>query len=133
MNRQQTQAIMELYHQCSDPKKPNIMLLEGPPGSGKSVVIANLIEQLRKGPNTKQRNLKILICAQSNGATDNITVILMNRREDLKVNLVRYGIDEKINQDAKTVSLRSLAIAKHDSLMRMNPETALLLDQVRIN
>jgi senataxin len=130
MNRQQTQAIMELYHQCSDPKKPNIMLLEGPPGSGKSVVIANLIEQLRKGPNTKQLNLKILICAQSNGATDNITVKIMNKREDLKINLVRYGIDEKINQDAKTVSLRSLAIAKHDSLMRMNPKTASLLDQV---
>jgi Cdc6-like AAA superfamily ATPase len=68
--------------------------LEGPTGSGKSVVIANLNEQVRKGPNTKQRNLKILICAQSNGATDNITVKLMNKTEDLKVNLVRYGIEE---------------------------------------
>lgn len=60
---------------------PSIMLVEGPPGTGKSYLISNLALQMIFGDETHNLNLKILICSGSNAAVDTITEKLLATRK----------------------------------------------------
>ncbi len=71
---------------------PDFAILEGPPGSGKTTTILELILQLIK------RNKRILLCASTHVAVDNVLERLRNM---VDVNPIRVGriiekVDEKV-------------------------------------
>ena len=79
-------------------------LLQGPPGSGKSTVLAVLTYFFSK---SKKQNHKILICAPSNQAVDNISALL--QKLNLKFVRVFSFARELRNENDKTNSLLDLA------------------------
>ena len=74
---------MQAYAQCLNISEPKLMLIEGPPGTGKSRLISNLIMQLRYGREIK-KGIKILLCAPSNNAVDLIAIKLSSLRQEMQ-------------------------------------------------
>lgn len=77
---------------CINLAVPNISLLDGGAGTGKTCMIANLALQLVYGDELR-RPLRILICSQSHGNINDITRKLMNIRDSTtsgKLNSVIY-------------------------------------------
>ncbi|XP_063697772.1 uncharacterized protein LOC134828717 [Culicoides brevitarsis] len=92
--------------------KPHVFLIEGPPGTGKSRLIASIIMQFVRSTENKNKNLRILVCAPSNNAVDVLTEKLITYRsrcqnpEDRKMlKIVRFG--DKIG--IKTVNEYSIS------------------------
>lgn len=75
LNKEQTQVLQSIYSQCLT-QTPAVSLVEGPPGTGKSRLIVNLILQLVFGKDVSRR-LRILVCAHSNAAVDILALKLM--------------------------------------------------------
>ena len=73
LNKSQENAIINCF-------KNKLSLIKGPPGTGKSTVLSILAFHLIK---LKQKNHKILICAPSNRAVDNIS-FLLQKLKDIK-------------------------------------------------
>lgn len=67
--------------------RPFVSLIEGPPGTGKTRLITNLVLQFLYGKEVAQP-LKILVCAPSNAAVDILTKNLIEARR-------KYIIDSK--------------------------------------
>lgn len=90
---------------------PHVFLIEGPPGTGKSRLIANMILQLFRNPNNRTKGFRILLCAPSNNAVDSLTEKLVEYRSKLKdeerrhFKLVRFG--EKCG--SKAVEIHSIS------------------------
>ena len=73
LNKSQEDAIIKCF-------KNKLSLIKGPPGTGKSTVLSILAFHLIK---LKKKNHKILICAPSNRAVDNIS-FLLQKLKDIK-------------------------------------------------
>ena len=58
---------------------PDFAILEGPPGSGKKHTICEIILQ------TIKRNMRILLCASTHVAVDNILEYLVNEEDVITV------------------------------------------------
>lgn len=70
-------------------KEPNVGLIIGPPGTGKTIVICNIILTLMsKLLATTNSKPKLLICAPSNEAVDAIVRRLVEIKKDLNSKLV---------------------------------------------
>lgn len=73
-------VLERVYWQCLEswksPSNSHLTLIEGPPGTGKSRLIVDLILQLIFGTENGKTK-KILICAASNSAVDLITSKLL--------------------------------------------------------
>lgn len=70
---------------------PDLAFLEGPPGSGKTITITELILQLiRQGK-------RVLLCASTHVAVDNV----LERLNDRSVLALRVGREHKISQSVK--------------------------------
>ena len=80
-------------------------LLQGPPGTGKSMVLAFLTYYFNKSK--KKQNHKIIICAPSNQAVDNISILL--QKLNIKFVRVLSSSKELKNENDKTNSLLDLA------------------------
>ena len=78
LNTRQLEAVSRITKAVSE-NNPKICLIRGPPGTGKSKVIVNIITQLLYGSDTKfiESGKKILVCAPSNTATDEIVLRLI--------------------------------------------------------
>lgn len=70
--------------------QPKISLIHGPPGTGKSYVIVNIVLELLYGDNryellqNQRKSLpKILLCAPSNAAADSLAIRLLNVRKNI--------------------------------------------------
>uniref|UniRef100_A0A336KZM3 CSON001955 protein n=1 Tax=Culicoides sonorensis TaxID=179676 RepID=A0A336KZM3_CULSO len=81
-------------------EKPQIFLIEGPPGTGKSRLICNMIVHMLRTAITPNAGFRILLCAPSNNAVNVLTEKLASYREILKtkndksyevIKLVRFG------------------------------------------
>lgn len=86
LNEEQIQITIEASNFCLE-KEPGIYLLRGPPGTGKSTVIVNIIfEILFRSKRTGQHPL-ILLAAPSNAAVDSLIMKLAENRTKLLGNL----------------------------------------------
>ncbi|CAG4947293.1 unnamed protein product [Parnassius apollo] len=95
--------------------KPCIQMVQGPPGTGKSSVICAIVmTYFYNSAGKKQQNRgKILICATSNAAVDELVIRLLNIRQSLpkaeRFRMVRVGRAEAMHPRARDVSSQQLA------------------------
>ncbi|XP_030372869.1 uncharacterized protein LOC115622894 [Scaptodrosophila lebanonensis] len=126
LNPQQMDICLRTYHRLVDDVTPSITLIQGPPGTGKSYVISNLSLQCMYGTSTHICDRKILICAQSNTAVDNITEYLKNAHDRMThdhFELLRFGVYEKMLPKVRSVSLQSyLARERANKSQRLSSE-----------
>lgn len=87
LNETQELILLDVYRKCVDKKMPSISLLEGPAGTGKSILITNLILQLIYGNEARRmtngNGFKIMFCAPSNAAVDIVTYKLSVIRQNM--------------------------------------------------
>ncbi|XP_074098426.1 putative helicase senataxin isoform X2 [Cotesia typhae] len=116
LNERQMVAVLSITNAVLE-KKPKICLVEGPPGTGKSRVIVNLITEIMYGQNRYANNdrRRILVCAPSNAAVDEITMRLLEIRAKFQrenshdsFRLVRVGNAKMMHPRVKEVSLTNL-------------------------
>ena len=83
---------------------PDFAILEGPPGSGKTTVILELICQIIK------QGKRILLCGSTHVAIDNVLERLKERKFLEKFNIlpVRIGDEKRINDDIKEFQIDNL-------------------------
>ncbi|MEI8202836.1 MAG: AAA domain-containing protein [Bacteroidota bacterium] len=88
---------------------PNYAFLEGPPGSGKTTVILELICQLA------MQNKRILLCGSTHVAIDNVLERLNEKKtreqsilERFNILPVRIGDEKRINPDIKEFQINKL-------------------------
>ncbi|KAL2100056.1 hypothetical protein ACEWY4_004450 [Coilia grayii] len=103
----------------SDQQVPKICMIHGPPGTGKSDTIVQLLYRLSRAGEADpsgQKHLHVLVCAPSNAAIDNlmkkIIVFFKEKCKDGKakgncgdVNLVRLGSEKTICGDVVAFGL----------------------------
>ncbi|KAI0086495.1 SEN1 N terminal-domain-containing protein [Irpex rosettiformis] len=129
LNKPQATAILNAL------EADGFSLIQGPPGTGKTSTICGLVQLFlsrRKGPATfitvgqnsaplqKEAPKKILLCAPSNAAIDEITFRLKEGasgpgQRTLPVKVVRVGNPKAMNASVKDVSLDSLTEQKLNS------------------
>lgn len=80
LDNDQQYILKKIYRRCTKLTVPNISLLDGAAGTGKTRLIVNLALQLVYGDNLP-KPLRILICAKSNRNIDEIAMKLMHIRE----------------------------------------------------
>lgn len=112
-NISQTQAILGSQEIVNRPASlPRIGLIRGPPGTGKThTLIGILTELFKKWDCDKNGRLRVLVCAPSNGAIDEIGRRLHASRsigEKRKLRLVRIGNEDQISSDCAGFSLEQL-------------------------
>lgn len=90
----------------------NLLVIQGPPGAGKTTTITEIIKQLKN----QQPNSKILITSQSHIAVDN--VIKKLSLEGLAENVVRAYSNEKSLNDIKKYSVEKV----FDSVIKNSDE-----------
>lgn len=94
---------------------PKIQLIQGPPGTGKTHTLVGIIKHFYMHWKDITRLPKILICAPSNGAIDEVGKRLIRERDFLKrgppkrsLRLVRVGNPDQISAQIKSISLEEL-------------------------
>lgn len=76
---------------------PDFAFLEGPPGSGKTHTICELILQL------VDRGLRVLLCSTTHAAVDNVLERLVGRF--LQVDAVRIGLTDRVDEAVRKVQI----------------------------
>lgn len=94
---------------------PKIQLIQGPPGTGKTHTLIGIIKHFYTNWQETLRMPKILICAPSNGAIDEVARRLYKERDFLKkapakrsLRMVRVGHPDQISHTVKAISLEEL-------------------------
>jgi hypothetical protein len=97
---------------------PDFAILEGPPGSGKTTVILELICQLAK------QGKRVLLCGSTHVAIDNVLERLKEKRngksllEQFHILPVRIGDEQRISEDIKEFQINNL-IAENEISERL--------------
>lgn len=86
-------------------KTPDIAVVHGPPGTGKTTTLVHSIDQLRK------RGEKILVCAPSNTAVDLLAEKLIHK----KVKVLRLGNVSRVDEEILSHTLDGKIAAHPDS------------------
>ncbi|CAH2239299.1 helicase SEN1 [Pararge aegeria] len=95
--------------------RPGIQMVQGPPGTGKSGVICAIVMTYFYNASGKkhQNRDKILICATSNAAVDELVIRLLKIRQSLpkteRFGMVRVGRLESMHERAADISSQRLA------------------------
>ncbi|XP_037044429.1 uncharacterized protein LOC119080271 isoform X2 [Bradysia coprophila] len=109
LDTDQMSALKEIYNRCKNLNVPNISLVDGASGTGKSFLISDLALQLVYG-DSLPKPLRILICSRSNRNIDEITRKLLYVRDRTvaaqKIQLVRFGLLEQIDLECRCVSVQ---------------------------
>ncbi|WP_293139979.1 AAA domain-containing protein [Okeania sp. SIO3I5] len=90
---------------CKALATEEIFLIQGPPGTGQTSVITEIIRQILK----EYPNDKILISSQSNVAVDNV-LTRISTVESQEIKCIRIGREEKIEENAKQFEVRKAII-----------------------
>uniref|UniRef100_A0A1B6CQI3 FHA domain-containing protein n=1 Tax=Clastoptera arizonana TaxID=38151 RepID=A0A1B6CQI3_9HEMI len=123
LNEVQKSAVLTISKLCSE-EKPTLHLIHGPPGTGKTQVIVGLIMQLWLTMGQKSKDFfRILLCAPSNSAVDELVLRLLNIRSNFsgrkKYRLLRNGRNDVIHAAVQGVSLESLRDKDIQKSMKM--------------
>ncbi|STP11229.1 AAA ATPase [Helicobacter cinaedi] len=88
-------------------------LLEGPPGSGKTTTISELIAQIIK------QNKRVLLCGSTHVAIDNVLERLKEKRLIEKLNIfpIRVGSEGALSEEVREFRLGDFARNYEDSLL----------------
>ncbi|KAF0291509.1 putative helicase senataxin [Amphibalanus amphitrite] len=112
LNRVQRETVCSVSAAVrGEPKAPKVCVIHGPPGTGKTEVIACVVKHVLAAGADSGR---LLLCAPSNLAVDELTRRLVAGRrqfeEDTRVKLrvVRFGRNELISEDVRPYSLNNL-------------------------
>ncbi|KYQ48941.1 putative helicase senataxin, partial [Trachymyrmex zeteki] len=111
LNPKQLEAVFRVTNAVIK-KEAKLCFIQGPPGTGKSKVIVNLVTQILYGGCQDKKSLRILICAPSNAAIDEIVIRLLHIRSFLKqkrFNMVRIGRSESMHPKTKDISVPQIA------------------------
>lgn len=92
MDQNQLRILNIIYKRCIKLTVPNITLLDGAAGTGKSCMIINLALQLTYGDDLP-KPLRILICSKSNRSIDEIAMKLMNIRNNTNGKYRRFCLN----------------------------------------
>lgn len=123
LNSSQLRAVSSVSSAVLADGSPKISLIHGPPGTGKTLTLIALITQIFRC--AKERNLRsrILVCAPSNAAVDELTRRLVTPSlGDIGFNVVRVGFAGR-NCSDRLVQSRSWDILVEQKLehFRSNP------------
>ncbi|MBP8993980.1 MAG: AAA family ATPase, partial [Bacteroidales bacterium] len=105
-NRSGTKEQRKFIHQAIN--TPDFAILEGPPGSGKTTVILELICQLAN------QGKRVLLCGSTHVAIDNVLERLKEHRngttllEQFHILPVRIGDEKRINEDIREFQINNL-------------------------
>ena len=93
---------------------PDFAILEGPPGSGKTTTILEIIAQMI------ERGQKVMLAASTNAAIDNILERLDDLPEDIhsKILAVRIGNESAISESVKDFTTFNLDPTDRDEIVR---------------
>lgn len=72
--------------------QPNLKLIEGPPGSGKTLLVSNIVLNLLTRNLNSKKIPKILICAKNNSAVDTLMKQIVLSNDSAKYS-VRFGVN----------------------------------------
>ncbi|KAH8247988.1 hypothetical protein KR032_006655, partial [Drosophila birchii] len=126
LNTDQEDICLRVYERVIDDVNPSVTLVQGPPGTGKSVLLSNLSLQCLYGRASVMLDRKILICAHSNTAVDNMVKALSKALFAMRhghFQLLRFGITEKMSENSVQFSISAhLKKARNDKLKRLAPE-----------
>ncbi|KAL5289141.1 SETX.2 family protein [Megaselia abdita] len=109
LNKEQEELVLQSYAMSLNSKVPSIKLIEGPPGTGKSRLIQNIVYQLLYGQEVSKKP-RILVCAQSNTAVDIIMRKLIDERKKYGTKLIRYGVDSSMHRKVSPFSVNSFVM-----------------------
>ena len=134
-NESQNRAILGSSEALSRPYAvPKILFIQGPPGTGKTHTLIGIIKHIYRNWEAEDRLPRILICAPSNGAVDEIARRLymernsvLNKHKNEKhhrgLRLVRIGKESQMHPDVRKISFDSLIKDNSDNeLKRWNSE-----------
>ena len=79
--------------------QPGILLVQGPPGAGKTHTLTGMVKQIFLGWRVRDSSPKVLICAPSNGAIDEIGKRLIKEKEFLRSRIGRELLIVRIGQE----------------------------------
>ncbi|XP_078034885.1 putative helicase senataxin isoform X2 [Augochlora pura] len=133
LNPKQLEAVFKVTETIIQ-KQAKLCFIQGPPGTGKSKVIVNIVSQVLYGNNRYMSNespLKILVCAPSNAAIDEITIRLLQIRSSMKqkrFKMVRIGRSEVMHPIVKDISV--IELAKRDIKKTQTNSMNIPLDSV---
>ncbi|XP_067003735.2 uncharacterized protein Setx isoform X2 [Anabrus simplex] len=117
LNESQKKAVLQSAAMCLK-SSPKIGLIQGPPGTGKSTVIVNIIVQILYGDQNYVKNYRrgsrprILLCAPSNAAVDELVTRLLSVRQTFpkeeRFRMVRVGRMAAMRHNVREISLQEL-------------------------
>ena len=105
-------------------RTPDFAILEGPPGSGKTTAICELVLQL------VEQGKRVLLCASTHVAVDNVLERLgpISLRDDSDLVPVRVGDRRKVSEKARPFQLDEIVRTERDRIVRFlrgkSPRTA---------
>lgn len=113
LNEKQTHIVKSVARVCTSVRDANnICLVQGPPGTGKTTTIVATILQIFSRHRHYHREAplpRILLCAPSNAAVDEITKRLMwVDKERTKFNLMRMGRDDAVAPEVRDITFERL-------------------------
>ncbi|KAF7268958.1 hypothetical protein GWI33_017987 [Rhynchophorus ferrugineus] len=120
LNPQQKQIVLEASNVCVG-NSSGIYCIKGPPGTGKTSVIINIVYQVLMSSYVQhptEEPPRILVAAPSNTAVDNLLSKLVARKHSLvteckklkgKIKLIRVGPESSMSSEGILYSLTSLA------------------------
>ncbi|XP_058808313.1 probable helicase senataxin isoform X2 [Phymastichus coffea] len=128
LNEKQKEAVIKFTDAATN-MKSKIGLLVGPPGTGKSTVITNLVTQMLYGDGrfVNGNAKRILVCAPSNAAIDEIVLRLLEIRQAIskrehRFRMVRIGREECMHEEVKKISVADLARKEANRLFTGNKQ-----------
>ncbi|KAI8983501.1 hypothetical protein BDB01DRAFT_791018 [Pilobolus umbonatus] len=136
VNNPQAKAIISAIE-----KKKGFSLIQGPPGTGKTktilALIVSLLDHKSKHSKGERNHNKLLVCAPSNAAVDEIAKRLKDGIQTSsgirKLNVVRVGVTDSVNASVKDIILDRLIENELDSTAgknTSNPKWSLRRDHI---